>query len=85
MESSELKYSSTFLECGCNSLGTVNSTIECDQYTGTCMCKLNIQGTSCSECKDGFYHFPLTNGTDCQQCPCDFGGAFPICNKSSGL
>ncbi|XP_068695326.1 laminin subunit beta-1-like isoform X2 [Montipora foliosa] len=73
------------IECGCNSLGTVNSTIECDQYTGTCMCKLNIQGTNCSECKDGFYHFPLTNGTDCQQCPCDFGGAFPICNKSSGL
>ena len=73
------------LECGCNSLGTFNNAVECDQYSGTCTCQPNIHGVNCSECKDGFYHFPSTNGTDCQWCPCNFGGALPVCNKTSGL
>ncbi len=72
------------LDCGCNNLGTVNNTIQCDQYTGECPCGASVQGRYCTECKDGFYFFPITENTDCLRCPCDLGGAFPRCDKVSG-
>jgi len=72
------------LACGCNTLGTVNNTIQCDQYTGDCPCKASVQGKYCVECRDGFYFFPITENADCLRCPCDLGGAFPQCDKVSG-
>lgn len=77
-------FSTSVLACGCNSLGTVNNTIQCDQYTGACPCKTSVKGRYCDECKDGFYFFPITEGSDCLQCPCDLGGAFPQCDRLSG-
>ena len=65
-------------------MGTVNNTVQCDQYTGDCPCKSSVQGRHCVECKDGFYLFPLTEDSDCLRCPCDLGGAFPQCDKVSG-
>lgn len=80
-----LMYEQPFpLDCGCNNLGTVNNTIQCDQYTGECPCRASVQGRYCTECKDGFYFFPITEDTDCLRCPCDLGGAFPRCDKVSG-
>lgn len=72
------------LACRCNRLGTVNNTIQCDQYTGACPCRISVQGRYCDVCKDGFYFFPINLGQDCLQCPCDLGGAFPQCNKVTG-
>ena len=33
--------------CGCNEEGTVNDTSNCDQETGTCMCKDGWFGDQC--------------------------------------
>ncbi len=44
----------------------------------------SVQGRYCTECKGGFYFFPITEDTDCLRCPCDLGGAFPRCDKVSG-
>ena len=70
--------------CGCNTLGTLSGTLQCDQSTGVCPCKPTVQGGLCEECKDGFYNFPLSGQQECQQCPCDLGGAYPLCNKDIG-
>ena len=78
------QYYSSFLACRCNNLGTINNTIQCDQYTGACPCKPSIHGRYCDECKDGFYFFPITEATECLRCPCDLGGAYPRCNKVTG-
>ena len=71
-------------DCGCNTLGTLNGTLQCDQSTGDCPCKTTVQGGLCEECKDGFYNFPQSGQHECQQCPCDLGGAYPLCNKDIG-
>ncbi|XP_028394884.1 laminin subunit beta-2-like [Dendronephthya gigantea] len=70
--------------CSCNAFGTMNNSQTCDQQTGNCFCKSNIEGGKCSECKDGFYFFPTKRESDCQKCPCNVGGAYEICEKQTG-
>lgn len=73
------------LDCICNIFGTAGSNETCEPYTGQCQCKINIQGTSCSECKDTFYSFPTNSTGDCQNCGCHIAGGYPVCNKKTGL
>ena len=56
----------------------------CDQQTGNCFCKQNIEGDKCNECKNGFYLLPTDQESDCLECPCDVGGAYEICEKQNG-
>ena len=39
-------------ECNCNTAGSEGT--NCDQNTGACVCKKNVQGTLCGTCKSGF-------------------------------
>eukprot|EP00057_Strongylocentrotus_purpuratus_P033905 XP_793215.4 PREDICTED: laminin subunit beta-2 [Strongylocentrotus purpuratus] len=72
-------------ECGCNELGTVNATESCDQTSGQCFCKPNIDTRICGECKDQFYGYPTNADMDCSPCGCDPGGAISLtCNKVTG-
>ena len=70
--------------CSCNVLGTLNNSQTCDQQTGNCFCKQNIEGGKCNECINGFYLFPTDQESDCLECPCDVGGAYEICEKQTG-
>ena len=65
-------------------MGTIGNTIECNQHTGKCPCKRTVQGSYCTECKDGYYFFPVQSDDECVGCPCDLGGAFHGCDKHSG-
>ena len=76
----------SFVECSCNGNGTRNGSFSCNQESGQCPCKNNIHQRTCSECKDGFFSFPTTVDSDCQQCDCDYGGSIvEICEKINGL
>lgn len=72
------------LACSCNVLGTTNNSQTCDQQTGNCFCKQNIEGEKCNECTNGFYLFPTDQESHCLECPCDVGGAYEICEKQTG-
>ena len=65
-------------------MGTLNNSQTCDQQTGNCFCKQNIEGEKCNVCKNGFYLFPTDQESDCLECPCDVGGAYEICEKQTG-
>ena len=74
------------IECSCNTNGTKNGSLSCNQESGLCPCKDNIHQRTCSECKDGFFSFPTTVEADCLQCDCDYGGSVEeICEKDNGL
>lgn len=75
----------SFVECSCNGNGTRNGSFSCNQESGQCPCKNNIHQRTCSECKDGFFSFPTTIDSDCEQCDCDYGGSImEICEKING-
>ena len=51
-----------FLECGCNTEGTIgNPETNCDQ-NGNCRCKVNVEGEKCNSCIPGYYNFPNCKG-----------------------
>ena len=39
--------------CQCNPQGTISQLKNCDKVSGQCPCKPNIDGISCTFCKDG--------------------------------
>ena len=49
----------------------------CDQSTGTCLCKTNVVGNTCSVCKTGYETFPY-----CTQCADGYYG-YPNCRRCS--
>lgn len=53
--------------CGCNMDGTVDKNGNCDNFDGSCECKLNVAGRQCDRCKLGFCNFP-----NCEPCNCNF-------------
>ena len=53
--------------------------------TGQCTCKVSTKGRTCDTCKDGFYKFPTSLNNQCEECPCNIGGALPSCNKLTGI
>lgn len=75
----------TCFDCNCNVFGTLHNNQTCDPYNGQCTCKAFTSGRQCDVCKDGYYRFPTSAGTDCIPCPCNLGGANPSCNKVTGI
>ncbi|CAF0916506.1 unnamed protein product, partial [Brachionus calyciflorus] len=63
-------------KCVCNSNGVVSSQEKiisnyCDQTTGRCICKQNVEGEKCDKCKQGFYDFSNSNIQGCRRCECN--------------
>ncbi|XP_022095830.1 laminin subunit alpha-like [Acanthaster planci] len=53
---------------------------------GDCYCKVNVQGSKCEECKDGFYDLTDANSNGCLSCNCFTAGtvsASNICSKDA--
>ncbi|XP_059173933.1 laminin subunit beta-1-like [Physella acuta] len=71
--------------CSCNPIGTVNNTNLCNKTTSQCLCKLNVEGTDCSQCKVNTYNLTLTNPNGCSSCDCDPGASSSSsCDPGSG-
>uniref|UniRef100_A0A1I8HAT8 Laminin, beta 2 (laminin S) n=1 Tax=Macrostomum lignano TaxID=282301 RepID=A0A1I8HAT8_9PLAT len=70
-------------KCDCGVEGTVGNQ-GCNQYTGQCPCKVNVQGETCDSCKPGFYNLSMID-TGCTACKCDVGGSLSsVCDRTSG-
>ncbi|XP_046850940.1 basement membrane-specific heparan sulfate proteoglycan core protein-like [Xenia sp. Carnegie-2017] len=52
--------------CGCSHAGTER----CDEQTQTCICKANVHGEKCDECKRGFFNLQSGNKDGCSPCFC---------------
>ncbi|KAL5016831.1 hypothetical protein ScPMuIL_006420 [Solemya velum] len=52
----------------------------CNQDGGECICKVNVEGTRCTQCKNFTYNL-TTDG--CKPCACDKNGTLS-CNKITG-
>lgn len=50
--------------CVCNAEGTVNGG-RCDDNTGLCQCKMNVEGPRCDRCKRGYYGLSASNPLGC--------------------
>ncbi|XP_041465665.1 laminin subunit beta-1-like [Lytechinus variegatus] len=53
---------------------------------GDCYCKVNVQGSKCNECKDGFYDLTDANTNGCLGCDCFTDGTIQgseVCEKNS--
>lgn len=56
--------------CGCSLEGSASNTPQCDPLTGICLCKDNVEGRQCKECKPGYFNLDLDNEFGCTPCFC---------------
>lgn len=56
--------------CGCSVEGSASNTPQCDPVTGICLCKDNVEGRQCKECKPGYFNLDLDNEFGCTPCFC---------------
>uniref|UniRef100_A0A4W4F1K0 Laminin subunit beta-1 n=1 Tax=Electrophorus electricus TaxID=8005 RepID=A0A4W4F1K0_ELEEL len=69
--------------CTCHQAGSVDGGL-CDPVSGRCVCKQNVEGEHCDQCKFGYWGLGNTV-FGCLPCDCDIGGAFSTtCSPSSG-
>ncbi|XP_049320201.1 usherin isoform X1 [Astyanax mexicanus] len=73
--------------CECNSAGTVNGSLDCDQMGGQCKCKRRVSGRQCNQCQHGFYQLQSALPDGCRACNCNAAGTAPpdiTCHQDSG-
>lgn len=72
------------IRCICSAEGTVNGG-RCDDSTGSCQCKVNVEGPRCDRCKPGYYGLSSSNPLGCTKCSCSpHGSLSDICDPSTG-
>ncbi|XP_071205207.1 laminin subunit beta-1-like [Salvelinus alpinus] len=80
--------------CDCDPVGSMEGGV-CDSHTdqdmgmiaGQCRCKLNVKGTRCDYCKEGYYGLSQNDPQGCQPCNCDPRGIIMLgapCDQISG-
>lgn len=78
---------SACMSCGCNLSGVETSLGICNQSTGVCICKQNVEGSKCDSCKDQFYGLTAANNVGCSICGCRVQmtvNGSNVCNKLTG-
>ncbi|KAK2914589.1 laminin subunit beta-3 [Channa argus] len=72
------------LRCVCSAEGTVNGG-QCEDSTGLCQCKLNVEGPRCDRCKRGYYGLSISNPLGCSKCSCSPEGSLSdTCDPVTG-
>lgn len=49
--------------CHCNTYGAIDDG-RCDNVTGKCECRPNVEGNMCEKCVEGYFN--ITSGQGCQ-------------------
>jgi hypothetical protein len=76
--------------CNCGSAGTMRCVADVYDASGlapgSCVCKSNVEGATCSQCKANFYNLTSFNAQGCQPCTCHVNGtiAGSPCNPFTG-
>ncbi|XP_034442702.1 laminin subunit beta-3 [Hippoglossus hippoglossus] len=72
------------IRCICNPEGTVNGG-QCDDITGSCQCKVNVEGPRCDRCKRGHHGLSDSNPLGCTKCSCSPDGSMSdVCDPLTG-
>ncbi|KAI9520119.1 hypothetical protein NQZ68_021838 [Dissostichus eleginoides] len=72
------------LRCVCSAEGTVNGG-RCDDSTGLCQCKVNVEGPRCDRCRRGYYGLSTSNPLGCSKCSCSVDGSLAeVCDPITG-
>ncbi|XP_022601051.1 laminin subunit beta-3 [Seriola dumerili] len=72
------------IRCVCSAEGTVNGG-RCDDSTGQCQCKVNVEGPRCDRCKRGYYGLTESNPLGCTKCSCSSDGSLSdVCDPVTG-
>ena len=75
------------INCGCNLSGVVTSLGVCNESTGICICKQNVEGDKCDSCRDQFFGLTAANSAGCSACSCRQQATINgsnICDKVTG-
>ena len=73
------------VSCGCNISGVSQGI--CNETTGVCICKQNVEGSRCETCKDQFFGLRAENNVGCSACNCTVQSTINesnVCNKETG-
>ncbi|XP_017352106.1 laminin subunit beta-3 [Ictalurus punctatus] len=72
------------LRCQCDSAGS-EAGRQCDEVTGACHCKENVEGARCELCKPGHYGLSRNNPLGCSKCSCSpVGSLHSVCDAVTG-
>lgn len=66
--------------CLCGISGSLSSI--CNNTSGQCQCKQNVEGRDCSQCTEGTYNLQQSNPSGCQPCFCS--GQSINCTSANG-
>uniref|UniRef100_UPI003AAB3FD0 laminin subunit beta-3 n=1 Tax=Centroberyx gerrardi TaxID=166262 RepID=UPI003AAB3FD0 len=70
--------------CLCSAEGAVDG-VQCDDSTGSCQCKANVEGPRCDRCKRGYYGLSASNPLGCTKCSCSpDGSGSSVCDQVTG-
>ncbi|XP_074050024.1 laminin subunit beta-4 isoform X2 [Macrotis lagotis] len=72
------------IPCECDPEGSLSGGM-CESYpdlplgieAGRCLCKDNVEGAKCDQCKPGYYGLNASDPLGCQLCNCNFFGSIP--------
>lgn len=68
-------------KCSCSFVGSLSGV--CDQLTGQCVCRSNMEGLWCDRCAAGYWNPSSPSG--CQPCDCDLNNArSATCDQLTG-
>ena len=73
--------------CNCNLAGVIASFGICNESTGVCICKQNVEGSKCDSCRDEFFGLTAANNVGCNACSCRVQTTINgsnVCNKITG-
>ncbi|KAG8577287.1 hypothetical protein GDO81_010128, partial [Engystomops pustulosus] len=83
----------TCVPCNCDPQGTQGNGL-CEGKTdhkqgiiaGTCLCKTNVEGIRCDQCKPGYFGLDADDPVGCQYCGCNPFGTLPfsVCDANTG-
>ncbi|XP_041836366.1 laminin subunit beta-3 isoform X2 [Melanotaenia boesemani] len=72
------------IRCTCSNEGTLNGA-RCEDNSGSCLCKANVEGPRCDRCKRGYYGLSVSNPEGCNKCSCSPDGSLSQeCNPVTG-
>ncbi|KAM6979742.1 laminin subunit beta-3 [Aplochiton taeniatus] len=72
------------IRCPCSAEGTLNGG-QCEDSTGSCKCKANVESPSCDRCRMGFYGLSSSNPLGCSECSCSSSGSRSnVCDLATG-
>ena len=72
--------------CSCNTDGTFDGVDTCNIDTGQCLCKANVMGIRCDQCRNGTTNLQPSNPLGCSACQCSpVGSISDVCDPITGV